>query len=197
MMEHFHHETIGENWFTYPTLYTSMVDRFDSPAKFVEVGVWKGRSVAYMAVEIANSNKKIDFYAVDTWDGTSPETDPSNIDNLPELQQNPEWLYELFLSNIKPVKDYIIPLRMFSLEAAEQFEDESLDFVFIDASHDYENVKADILAWLPKMKKTGVLAGHDYEGEVQRAVDDVFSSFKITVPDHRCWMYDLNKWEND
>jgi hypothetical protein len=114
-MEHFYDKTIGENWFTYPTLYASMVDRFDSPAKFVEVGVWKGRSVAYMAVEIANSNKKIDFYAVDTWDGTAPENDPSNIDNLPELQQNPEWLYELFLSNVEPVKDYIIPLRMFSL----------------------------------------------------------------------------------
>lgn len=196
-MEHFYDKTIGEDWFTYRTLYSDMVERFESPAKFVEVGVWKGRSVAYMAVEIANSGKKIDFYAVDTWDGTAPETDPSNINHLPELQQNSEWLYELFLQNIEPAKEYITPLRMFSLEAVNQFEDESLDFVFIDASHDYENVKADVLAWLPKIKKTGVLAGHDYEGEVKQAVDEVLTSFKISEPDSRCWMYDLNKWEND
>ena len=194
-MEHFYDKTIGEDWFTYPNLYKNMVDRFGDFSKFVEVGVWKGRSVAFMAVEIANSGKKIDFYAVDTWDGTAPETDPSNINNLPELQQNPEWLYELFLSNIEPAKEYIKPLRMFSLEAAKQFEDESLDFVFIDASHDYENVKADILAWLPKIKKTGILAGHDYEGEVKQAVDEIFTSFKISGPDNRCWMYDLNEWE--
>lgn len=197
MMEHFYDKTIGEDWFTYPNLYKAMVNRFEDSSKFVEVGVWKGRSVAYMAVEIANSGKKIDFYAVDTWDGTAPESDPSNINHLPELQQNPEWLYELFLSNIEPAKEYIKPLRMFSLEAAEQFEDESLDFVFIDASHDYENVKADILAWLPKMKKTGVLAGHDYNGEVKRAVDEVFNEFNISSPDLYCWMYDLKLWAND
>ena len=49
-----------------------------------------------------------------------------------------------------------------SVEAAKEVEDESLDFVYIDAAHDYENVKADIEAWWPKVRKGGILAGHDY-----------------------------------
>jgi hypothetical protein len=51
---------------------------------------------------------------------------------------------------------------MTSLKGANFFPDQSLDSVFIDAAHDYENVKADILAWLPKVKKGGLIGGHDY-----------------------------------
>ena len=63
---------------------------------------------------------------------------------------------------MKPLAGHYKPMRSPSLEAAGQFEDESLDFVFIDASHEYEDVKADIMAWMPKVKRGGVLAGHDY-----------------------------------
>lgn len=53
-------------------------------------------------------------------------------------------------------------IRKFSVEAAKDFEDESLDFVYIDANHDYEHVKEDLHAWTPKVKEGGVVAGHDY-----------------------------------
>jgi predicted O-methyltransferase YrrM len=53
-------------------------------------------------------------------------------------------------------------LKMTSLEAAKYFNDGEVDFVFIDGAHDYDNVKADIAAWLPKLKPDGILAGHDY-----------------------------------
>ena len=63
-------EQFGQNWFTYPRLYTEMVTKFPSGSKFVEVGSWKGKSSAYMAVEIANSRKDINFYCVDHWLGS-------------------------------------------------------------------------------------------------------------------------------
>ena len=53
-MKHFY-EQLGEQWFTYKTLYYSMVNKYPDNSHFVEVGVWKGMSAAYMAVEIINS----------------------------------------------------------------------------------------------------------------------------------------------
>lgn len=53
-------------------------------------------------------------------------------------------------------------MKMPSLDAANDFEDESLDFVYIDADHDYAAVKADLEAWFPKIRHGGLVAGHDY-----------------------------------
>ena len=194
-MEHFYDKTIGEDWFTYPNLYSFIPQHFGESAKFVEVGVWKGRSISYLAVEAINANKNQQIYAVDTWAGSIEHIDPNNSNFNPELLTNPDWLYNLYLQNIEPVKDIITSIRKPSLEAVNDFEDESLDFVFIDAAHEYEDVKADILAWLPKIKKTGILAGHDYDSNnsVQMAVDEIFTPFKITKPDHLTWSYNLNK----
>ncbi len=180
-------EQFGEDWFSYPNLYKSMVDKFPAGSKFVEVGSWKGKSSAYMAVEIANSNKSIDFFCVDTWKGSIEHID------FPDL----ESLYETFTNNMKPLSRYHIPMRMPSLEAAKEFEDKSLDFVFIDASHEYEDVKDDIKAWLPKIKPGGVLAGHDYYVDivewapgVRKAVHEELPSF---TTQENCWVYQIPK----
>lgn len=150
---HIYHEPqFGEDWFTYANLYKSMVQKFPSGSRFVEIGSWKGKSSSFMAVELANSNKNIEFYCVDTWEGSVEHKDIDNID----------LLYYQFTLNMKPVEKYYKSIRASSLEAASLFSDKSLDFVFIDASHEYEDVKKDIQTWLPKIKKGGVLAGHDY-----------------------------------
>jgi hypothetical protein len=66
-------------------------------------------------------------------------------------------------------------LRLPSLDAARLVPDESLDFIFIDAIHLYEDARADLAAWRPKLRADGILAGHDYTpafGGVMRAVDE-------------------------
>ena len=156
-MDHiYQNKNFEENWFTYPKLYTTIVNKFPSNSVFVEVGSWKGKSSAYMAVEIINSGKNIDFFCVDTWKGSDEHSDSQK-----------HQLFEKFLKNIEPVASYIKPLRMTSLQAANTFKDQSIDFCFIDASHDYENVKNDILAWLPKVKRDGIMGGHDYHANGQ------------------------------
>ena len=54
------------------------------------------------------------------------------------------------------------------------YEDNSLDFVFIDASHKYIDVKEDIINWLPKVRKGGILAGDDFSWSgVRRALKEL------------------------
>ena len=184
-MEHFY-RNLGENWFTYPNLYTSMVNKFGDGSHFVEVGTWKGMSAAYMAVEMINSNKKIKFDCVDTWEYMDIQSDIKK-----SLYGN---LYETFLNNIEPVKDLIKPIKKLSWEAAELYDDNSLDFVFIDAAHDYESVIKDIKAWYPKIKSGGVFAGHDYQTTetcgVKKAVDEILGEDNI-LSSEGCWIYNF------
>lgn len=189
-MEHFYQDTIGENWFTYPNLYVHVPEYFGENAVFVEVGVWKGRSICFLAVEVINQNKNQKIYAVDTW-GYQDYVALTGKDN----KEDSDILYETYLKNIEPVKDYITSIRGLSTEVAKQFEDKSVDFVFIDAAHDYENVKNDILAWLPKVKDTGIIAGHDYASGcgVKQAVDELFNPDQLIFPADRTWMCELNK----
>lgn len=180
-MEHFY-QNIGEDWFSYPNLYRRVVGDVSSGSHFVEVGSWKGRSSSFMAVEIINSNKNIRFDCVDTWEGSIEHKEYDIIAN--------KELYDIFLENIKPVESVINPVKLPSLVAVDSYEDESLDFVFIDASHEYLDVKEDILKWLTKVKKGGILAGHDYgtfDG-VTRAVDEIFFGKKIEISEN-CFIF--------
>ena len=181
-MEHFYQNIQG--WFSFPKLYSTMVQTYDD-AKFVEVGTWLGRSAAYMATEIANSAKNIKFFCVDTWEG-SAEHKARGITE----QRN---LYVEFLTNIQPVQNFITPYRMMSHEAALLFADESLDFIFIDASHDYENVMIDLKSWYPKVKRGGAFAGHDYPAwsGVKKAVDEFFTDKHEIKMQEACWI--INK----
>ena len=80
---------------------------------------------------------------------------------------------------------------MDSIEASKKYEDNSIDFVFIDANHDYDYVKKDIEAWFPKVKTGGVIAGHDYHKHwkgVVKAVDEFFLE-KDVLFSEVCWIH--------
>lgn len=172
-MEHFYQNL--EGWTHFAPFYFDVVKQAKENSHFVEVGSWKGKSASLMGVEIINSGKKIKFDCVDTWNGSEEHLDPNNWAFEPNLSK-PDWLYNLFLENTKPIKEYINPIRLPSLDACKLYEDKSLDFVFIDAAHDYENVCKDIDAWLPKIKKGGILAGDDIQSgnDIERAVKEKF-----------------------
>lgn len=154
-MEHIYQEF--NEWFDYQNLYRRMVEIHDSGAKFVELGSLRGASGSFMAVEIANSGKAIDFHCVDHW-----------LD---------ESVYQEFLKNTKPVSAYMASHRLESGEAAKLFEPESIDFLFIDAGHDYHEVKRDIDLWLPLMKPNGIISGHDYQMDSPGVIQAVIEAF--------------------
>jgi hypothetical protein len=186
-MEHIYlNESFGEeNFFNFEDVYSLVVEKYPTNSTFVEVGSWKGRSSAYMAVEIANSGKNIDFVCVDTFLGSQFHHDG----NWPDLDK----LYDIFKQNMTPVSKYYRDLKMTSTEAAKLFEDESIDFVYIDACHEYESVKSDIHSWMPKIKKGGIIAGHDYNptfpGVIQ-AVHEEFGENNISIR-NRSWVYNV------
>jgi len=58
--------------------------------------------------------------------------------------------------------DSAIIKRMTSVEAAKDVKDDSLDFVYIDARHDFDSAVEDIITWTPKVRNNGIVFGHDY-----------------------------------
>lgn len=152
--------------------YKKIINYFAGPAHFVEIGSYKGRSSSFMAVEIANLGKDIQFDCVDTWEGSEEHQAGQEFEDQDVVDNR---MYNVFLDNMSPVQGYYTPVRMTSLEAAATYADASLDFVFIDAAHDYDSVRADILAWDPKVKEGGIISGHDYpHPPLKQAVNEIF-----------------------
>lgn len=185
-ISHFYSNIHG--WFDFDNLYQDMIHTLcveNRQYMFAEIGCWKGKSTAFMAVEIANSSKNIDFYCIDTWKGSQEHInkDSAAFDKIC-LEENA--LYDMFLKNMEPVIHYIKPIRMPSVKASNTFEDGFFDFVFIDASHEYEDIKNDIQSWYPKVRSGGVLAGHDYGwGGVKKAVDEFVEKNNLTLNQSR------------
>ena len=168
--------------FTFPLLYKNMVSKFPSGSTFVEVGVWKGKSAVFMAEAIKSSRKKIDFFAVDLFDGSGGgyEDDLSVINGS---------LYEEYLKYIEPVSEIIKTIPKNSLEAYKEFEDESIDFLFLDGDHRYKGILSDLKNWYGKIKTGGVISGHDYNEPscgVRQAVDEFFA-FSAQSYMGGCW----------
>jgi hypothetical protein len=179
-IDHFFQRIDG--WFNYISIYAYAVEQAEDGDHFVEVGAWKGKSTSFMAVEIANSGKQIKFDVVDTWKGSLEHQDNELV--------KADALYNHFLENMKPVEGFYTPRRMTSLEAADTYEDNSLTFVMLDASHEYEDVKKDILAWLPKVQSGGILSGDDYHHTwpgVMQAVQELLPDVQIV--DGVTWAY--------
>ena len=156
--------------FNFAGLYDEVLDRWDSerPFSMAEVGVYLGRSVAYMALEAQKRHIYLKLYAIDLW---------------------PEDMYDKFWKNMQELEltTRVIGGRGVSWESAKYFQDGELNFVFIDAAHDYDSVTKDIKAWLPKVTPGGVIAGHDIKHPpVRQAVVDAFGN--DWKERHKCWV---------
>ena len=158
-MEHIYKNIDG--WFDFSRFYDSVIDRLPNGFVFVEVGVWKGKSLSYFVIESINKNKSGSIYAVDHWLG-SEEHQKNSWAHDPVLDYE-NGLYNEYCRNISSIRNYITDIKDSSINASNRFSDSSLDAIFIDASHDYDNVSQDLLHWKNKLKKTGILAGHDYD----------------------------------
>lgn len=141
-----------------------------------EIGVHRGECSAHL-LELHPGLKlyMIDMWAPNTYAGKGDDAATGPYRKIYQEQAEENYKIACDIADKYKMSAYI--LRGGSLQVVKWIADGSLDFCFIDASHAYEDVKADILAWLPKIKKGGYLFCHDYglfEG-VTRAVDEIFS----------------------
>ena len=141
----------------------------------------KGVEVGVFTAELSKrllSRHDLTLHMVDSWMEHDKGSEYAKTDFHGKLNQSDQDRYYKHSVEVTEfARDRRKVIRKASTEAANDFEDGSLDFVFIDADHTYEAVKADIAAWKPKVKKGGVLCGHDYENTdfpawgVKKAVD--------------------------
>lgn len=130
----------------------------DSLSKlFVELGLNKGVEVGVEQGKFSESlckrNPDIELYAVDAWSVYKGYREHVSQDKL-------DGFYEAVKKRLKPYNCTVI--KGFSLDVAKTFEDGSLDFVYIDGNHEFTQVVQDVAAWEKKVKKGGIVAGHDY-----------------------------------
>jgi predicted O-methyltransferase YrrM len=153
-----------EGWFDFDDIYELALRRCSArkSARFVEVGAYKGRSTCFMAERLAETGLDVRFDVVDTFAG---DDDVGHTDLWPEFAANLERAGML---------SRLTAHRRPSADAAREFDDQSLDFVFIDARHTYEAASEDLAAWWPKVRPGGLIAGHDYTNSpgVRAAVDE-------------------------
>jgi len=176
----------SESWFNYPNFYNEIAQK--KYKVLVELGTWKGHSIIYLAKKLKEQNYEFKLYGVDLFDNSLIHQNPGNEHLKPQIK----YLWEIYNENLirAKVRDVIQDIKKNSWESANEFEDESVDFVFIDSDHKYESVVKDIQSWLPKIKKGGMMSGHDFTQRtagVKKAVEELLPSFQLGTD--QIWTY--------
>lgn len=161
-------------------------NRIDLARTFTGTGVEVGVERAVFSKAIMDIGNVEWLCGVDPWKAYKGYRDHVSQDKL-------DGFYEESLDRMESYN--WSPIREFSLMAATEFMDESLDFIYIDANHDYKNVMRDILAWYPKLKKGGVFSGHDYirrkgQADLYDVVDAVNDFARFTGKELTIWRGD-------
>ena len=146
----------------------------------VEIGTWVGATA--IAMESAGAAS---ILCVDTFEGSSDANDQTS-----QSGKSRDEIYALFVDNV----GYRLGRTIFadvgkSAEVAEDYLHSEFDLVFIDADHRYEAVKADLAAWVPKVRTGGIVACHDYGlwPGVTRAVDELGVKFTLAGKSLAWW----------
>lgn len=157
-----------------------------------EVGVKEGKFFKHLIKTI----KPQKAYAIDCWDLFITKSQNDSDTNRSELLEMKNKIIRKYKKDPR-----IIIINDFSDVASKQIPDESLDFVYLDADHSYEGCKTDLECWYPKVKKNGIIAGHDYadvvtpngvEFNVVKAVNEFFNNIHVTNEEYPTWIVRKN-----
>jgi predicted O-methyltransferase YrrM len=186
-IDHYYH--LLEGWFNMEKQYLELLDATPEGGTFVELGCYKGKSTSFIGVEIHKQKRDINFFAIDSFEGATNSNDENEVKAYEGISE----IEESYTYNVSLIGNKIKTIVSLTDEAAQYFDDKSVDCLFIDAGHSYEAVMNDIEAWLPKMKPNGIMAGHDYMAwiGVNKAVQEKFGAPHKVEND--CWFIYINR----
>ena len=139
----------------------------------IEIGAYAGDSTEIFA-------KNFEYvFSVDPWMNGYDDSDASSYKyDMKEVEAQFDKVYDKYPN--------IVKIKHTGDSACSMFSNETFDIVYIDAVHQYDNVKRDIISWLPKVKKGGIIAGHDFQESFEgtmRAVREVLGEPQILGKD--------------
>lgn len=162
-----------QGYFDWEHLYDEIVQRLPEGGTFCEIGCWRGQSLSYLLTKLQEAEKNVRVIGVDHFKGSVEDAklriwaDRMDIQSM--CRENLEIIGYPFEIIDSP-----------SVEGAAKFDDAYFDVVYVDGSHDYESVKEDLLAWMPKVKSGGLLAGHDInQAGVRQALHEVLNESQL------------------
>lgn len=110
----------------------------------------------------------------------------------PEGQKRLDFLHDHCVRTMQPY-DFTM-IRKTSMEAVKDFEDNSLDFVYIDGHHGFKYVAEDIWEWSKKVRKGGIISGHDYAKTRHTEIRDPFVLHVAPVVDGYIQALNIPNW---
>ena len=178
------HWTEIEGWFQWRSAQEEAAHRFPAGSCFVEVGTYLGRSLCSLGEVVQQSGKNFAVVGIDTCRGSGPEGPRQKDYHGAAVEQGGGTFAGPLHKNVIGCgyAETISLIITNSVTASTLFAEASVDWVHLDARHDYASLSADIQAWLPKVKRGGWLSGDDYDEikwpEVVRAVHDLLPGAK-------------------
>lgn len=159
------------------------------PQTIVEVGTWLGASAIHMAKQCADIGIKPSIYCVDTWLGaaefwtTHAATEERNL----RLKNGYPQVYFDFLANVvrHNLTGSITPVPNTSLIGCQILKHKGVvaDLIYIDGSHDTEDVRSDIQAYRELLRPGGIMFGDDFDWpSVRVAVSAELTAFDTSGP---------------
>ena len=167
-----------DGWFEWRSAQEEAAEFFPEGSCFVEVGTYLGRSICSLGEVAEQSGKAFTLIGIDTCCGSGPEGPRQKDYHGAAVKQGGGTFAGTLHKNVLACgyADKISLIIADSVRASRLFPDASLDWVHLDARHEYDKVRKDIQAWLPKVRHGGWLSGDDYDEikwpEVVRAVGD-------------------------
>ncbi len=158
-----------------------------SPTTIVELGSWVGESAVSMAKAIPDGADDVLIFCVDTWEGA--KTDMTG-DWAKEVGK--DWLQSIFRANTARYLNHRIIQREGDVDdIGRKWRGSKIDLLFLDAGHNYEEVKQSIGVWKHHMHDAGIICGHDYNNPqfpgVNQAVDEAFGEHVHHIPETYLW----------
>lgn len=140
-----------------------------------EVGVAQGDH----ALMLCRKNPGVKLYCIDVWA------------RYGGFREYTDRIDKYFLEAQEKLKPYnAVMVKKFSMDAVSDFADNSLDFVYIDAAHDFKNVTDDVCEWAKKVRVGGIVFGHDYKS---RSKGSYVRDVKYVIPSY-CYAKDIRPW---